>query len=386
MKPVIVLWIACFALIPPPALGELCDNWPASPSGLSDTDGDVEAAPAGAPGTGYVFDFEVRQRRLADAPYLKLGLDAEPWLPRLVGGLERNRPEAFTPGLVALMAGLSGEQYLVVKWDEPDGSLSTPWPMEIHRVTLGADGRQRLKWVRTYKGERARLCAPSGRVIFRGEAPVAVLLLAPGGSDIRNTSLRLIQMTRSTVDITPDWAGRLIDVVDLDGDGAYEAVMDNSPWNLEIHPQSVKFFPFVPVILARRGGRFVHACRDFAGAYDRFIRGSLMRARRRGHLAATALSEAFFSYLQIGAFAEARALLDEFETAMGYFLADFAWTGRPDTFPTPEQIRDDHRDVFEAIVENPEAACPASMPGLPAGRNGYLRRFGEPRPGRPPGP
>jgi len=198
-----------------------------------------------------------------------------------------------------------------------------------------------------------------------------------GGSSVGSLELRLIEMARNSVDITPDWAGRLIDVVDLDADGHYEAVVDDSPWNLKIHHQSIRYSPFVPVILARRDGRFVRACRDYPGAYDSFIRENLRRARGSGDHAPTALSTAFFAYLQIGAFAEARALLDQFERAMGFFLGAFAWTGNLEAFPTPEQIREDHQDVLEAIARNPDVACPSSVPGLPAGRHRYLRPYDE---------
>jgi len=385
------------AVLPGAALADLCAPWPPplakeSPgAGAAQREPDPGARARGdqsrAPGAGYRADSLICERPLGDAPYLKVGREAEPWLPRLVDALDRNRPQRYALGQVALLGPADGDRYLVVKWDEPDG-FSPWWPMEFHKVIRGPDGRRRLKWLRGYAHERARLLAPTGHALAPGEPPVAVMFLASGGSwangaGIDGYRLRLFQMTRNTVDISPDWAGRLIDVVDLDGDGRYEAVVDDPSWTLQVHPQDPQFDVGPLLVLARRDGRFVHACRDFAGAYDALIRGALASAEdryRRGQLVAAALNAAFFAYLQTGAFDEARDLLGRFETAMQYVLMNFRWTNALDRFPTPEQVREDHEAVLAAALRHADAPCPASAAGVHGGPNGILHRRGEPDP------
>jgi hypothetical protein len=178
-------------VLPGVALADLCAPWPppseepATAAGAAQREPDPGARARGdlshAPGAGYWIDPLVCERPLAEAPYLKLGREAETWLPRLVDALDRNRPR-YTPGQVALLGPPDGDQYLIVKWVEPDARSTSlwAWAIEFHKVIRASDGRRRLKWLRSYEEEYARLQAPTGRVLAPGEPPVAVMFLSSG--------------------------------------------------------------------------------------------------------------------------------------------------------------------------------------------------------------
>ena len=144
--------------------------------------------------------------------------------------------------------GSRNVRYLSVKWG--GRKLLTP-VVEIHKLVASADGSHRLYFMRQFSDVIARLYPPTGQSLFRAEPTIAVVYLGSGGSGSRGYGLRLIQMARNTVDITPDWAGRVVDVVDLDGDGQFEVVAIDGRW--------AGFFdtrgsagPHLPIVLERK--------------------------------------------------------------------------------------------------------------------------------------
>jgi len=308
----------------------------------------------------------------AEPPHLKLGVDAEPWLPRFMEVLEGNRPRDYVSGMVALIAGDRGARYLVVKWIDRFRPESMFPPLEFHKVVVAPGDERRLRWLRTFR-EYPYLHELTRQVLFRGEPPVAVVNLWHGGSGTTGMRIRLIQLKRNSVDITPDWAGRLTDVVDLDGDGQYEAITDEWRWRdglAAIHAR-----PVVEAVLSRVEGSFVHDCRRFADWYRDGAEGDRRLARDRrsaDYDVAPFLSRAFLGYVQGGLFDAARALLPE--------LADAA-TRYPTTEFTAEQAVEDHVDMLEWADRRPEQACPLSGPGMPRGRNGVIERVSSGYPG-----
>jgi len=190
---------------------------------------------------------------LVETPHMKLGADAAPWLLPFVAVLMRNRPWEYWAETIALFSGGAGTQYLVVEWDAP--RASGPGIIEFHKLLLGTDGRRRLKWLRSIDYPYADISALSARTLFKGEAPVVVANLMDSGSAPYINEVRLIQLKRNSVDITPDWAGRVVNVVDLDGDGQFEVVTDND--HLIVMYNTLVNGPFLPVILKRTDGHFV---------------------------------------------------------------------------------------------------------------------------------
>jgi len=300
---------------------------------------------------------------LVETPHMKLGARAAPWLLPFVAVLMRNRPWDYRAETFALMTGEAGTQYLVVEWDGPPWFWAFP-QVEFHKVVHGSDGRRKLKWLRGLGSERADLSPLSGRLLFEGEAPVAVVNLQGGGSAPYNNEVRLIQLKRNSVDITPDWAGRTVNVVDLDGDGRFEVV--TSGGNLFVNFGHLVNGPFVPVILARTDRRFVYDCRRFRGLFENRSRRVESFALEQandpmGQLAWFA--EAFLGFLQVGAFEDA--------LRMQRRITKLA-VERPDFRFTAEQIDEDLSSALDWVMKHPEKDCPVSAPDNPGGPNGAL--------------
>jgi hypothetical protein len=297
---------------------------------------------------------------LVESPHLKLRAGAAPWLPPIIAVLRGNRPPVFHPDAISLITGEGGTQYLVVDWNGPRWLFPR---VEFHKVIRDADGRHRIKWLRSIDYLYADVSAVSGRVLFEGEAPVVVVNLMDSGSSPFIDELRLIQMKRDSVDITPDWAGRVVNVVDLDGDGRFEVVTDNHQLVVRIGERIHR--PFLPAVLTRAKGRFVYDCRRFA---DVFVdRGQDLERSARWedvpvHRSAL-FSEAFLGFVQAGAYEEARRM-QRLVTGLAF--------NHPDDDFTAEQIDEDLSAVLEWAKKHPEEACPVSARDNPGGPNGAL--------------
>lgn len=160
---------------------------------------------------------------------MHFGADAAPWLQQMQDVLKANRPRDWRLDSVALFDGAGGRRYVATFWGELHWTSRTT-RVEFHRFAHDADGRARLYYYRTLTEDSVELNHTSGQGLFPGEAPVAVVGVLSMGTAAIGSSLRLIQMKRNTVDITPDAAGRLIDMRDLDGDGTYEAISVDDGW------------------------------------------------------------------------------------------------------------------------------------------------------------
>jgi hypothetical protein len=301
---------------------------------------------------------------LVETARMKLGADAAPWLLPFVVALMKKRPWAYHAETLALFSGEAGAQYLVVEWDAP--RASGPGIIEFHKVLLGTDGRRRLEWLRSLDYPYADISALSGRTLIEGEAPVVVVNLMDTGSAPYINKVRLIQLKRNSVDITPDWAGRVVNVVDLDGDGQFEVVTDND--HLVVMYNTLVNGPFRPVILTRTGGDFVPDCRRFHGLFEDRSRSVESFALGQSDDPLGQLSwftEAFLGFLQAGAFDDARRTQRRIASlAKEHPLVEFS----------AEQLDEDLASVLDWAINHPEKSCPASAPDNPGGPNGALLR------------
>ena len=226
--------------------------------------------------SGYVFPvFPGKtgpEGKLNETPYMRLGPQAAPWLPHFISILKANRPPRFKLGTVALLFGELDRLYLAIIWR--GATVQTPL-LEFHSIKRVDNNRRRLNYLRSFQDWSISLAPPTGLRIFAGEAPIAVVDLSSGGSAAAGNRLRLIQMKRNTVDITPDWAGRVVDVVDLNGDGQYEIVTMDGRWAGYFDGRGAAG-PHLPIVLSRSKENFVPACREYATAYrgwiERYVR------------------------------------------------------------------------------------------------------------------
>jgi hypothetical protein len=244
---------------------------------------------------------------LPGAPAMKVGPDAAPWIPDFIRLLRSRRPPSLHPISIALFHGDANTRYLAVSWGR---ARNAPSRIEFHKVVEGPDGRRQMHFMRALRDWSVSLEQPSGRILFPGEPTVAVVSKYGGANNVDGEELRLIQMELNTVDITPDWAGRVVDVADLDGDGKYEVVAMDSAWS-HYFVGGAAAGPHLPVVLDRVNGRFIPACQKYAAIYRRWIDGYLDYANKGSEPAAyraEALAGAYLATVQIAALDQAREL------------------------------------------------------------------------------
>jgi hypothetical protein len=193
-----------------------------------------------------------------DSEIERFGLDAAPWLPRVIAEMHAARGASYEPQQIMLVEGEGRQLYLVVNWGRPFES----W-VEFHKVTELGQGRVWLTHVRTMNDyDYYSLMTPHGR-LFAAEAPVVFVQESVGMSRC-GIRYRMIQFRRNTVDITPDWAGDLALAEDLDRDGTAEVISLDERFRGELCGLR---FGAIPRILRRIDGRFVDSCADFPAQY-----------------------------------------------------------------------------------------------------------------------
>ncbi|MDJ0893749.1 MAG: hypothetical protein QNJ92_01295 [Alphaproteobacteria bacterium] len=327
-----------------------------------------------APATSLAGDYRIpvyprpvgSEPALSETPSMKIGPRAANWLPRYLDVLRANRPPRFRLGTVALFAGGTDGRYLGVIWRGE--SIQTP-RLEFHRFVSSTDGPVRMKYLRAFADREVDLVPPSGLEIFKGESPVAVVRFGSGGSGLDRYGLRLVQMQRNTVDITPDWAGRVVDVVDLDDDGLLEVVAIDPRWAGYFDGRG-SAGPHLPVILARVDRAFVPACRTHAAVFRDWIKSQLLFSNDLGNpsvFRAEALASASLAAAQIGAFGEARRTFAQLE-------ALYVGESPQLTFPPAHQVLHDYSTALDQAEQRPDRHCPASAVPDGGGHFGTNRR------------
>jgi hypothetical protein len=268
---------------------------------------------------------------------------------------------------IALFQGASEQQYLAVIWNH----ASVEYQLEFHEIIPRASGRPQIRYLRNFVNGSVDLHPASGKAVFPNEPTIAVVYETTGGTGIENYRLHLIQMKRNTVDITPEWAGRIVDVVDIDGDGRYEVVGMDDWWRGDFGGTGWSG-PFLPIVVDRADGEFRPVCRKFTAVYRKWIDNSMQYSMRESATAstrATDYADAVLAYAQIGAFADAHRALAEMTKVMEdrkHF---------PDWFDPQKK-----RQIFAAVLANaekhPDAQCPASTGDAPNGPFGPKSRLG----------
>jgi hypothetical protein len=177
-------------------------------------------------------------------------------------------------------------------------------------------------------------------------------------------------MKRNTVDITPEWAGRIVDVVDMDGDGRYEVVAMDGSWRGNFSTAG-SAGPLVPVVLDRVDGEFRPVCRKFSVIYRKWIAGFMESLTQEFATSATRAedyADAMLAYAQIGAFADAHRALAQ----MTKMLEDRAHIPR---WVDPQKTRQIYAAVLADAEKHPDAPCPVSTGSAPGGHFGDEARI-----------
>jgi hypothetical protein len=185
-------------------------------------------------------------------------------------------------------------------------------------------------------------------------------------------------MKRNTVDMTPEWAGRIVDVVDIDGDGRYEVVGMDDWWRNSLGGTGLSG-PFLAVVVSRVDGEFRPACRKFTAIYRKWIDDDMQNLTQQFADASSRAEDyasAMLAYAQIGAFADAHRAL----VAMTKITEDRK--NFPDWFD-PQKIRQIFAQVLANAEKHPDAPCPVSTgdaPNGPFGDKARLKRMLSPAP------
>ncbi len=306
---------------------------------------------AGPKGHGYALNAyaEPEKSSLSDTEYMKVGVGAAPWLPRIAKALAANRPGWELLDAV-LVNSAEDQRYLVTIWRWEWGGSDVA---DFHRVFGGTKGRPLLKFVRRIEEVHVEFTVPTGRPLAKGEPPVVVLFLASLGSGAFGYSRRIIQMTGNTKDVTPGWAGRVVDVVDLDEDSSFEVVTVMPEWPGYFDGRGAAG-PHVPVVVTRRHFAFVPACKAHHTVFETASLEDAAYDQAQTWICwwAEGITTDMLTAAQVGDFAKARQFLSLYESTMTSHLDACP--------PPPDRIIQDLRDAIEAAERAGEYPCPLS--------------------------
>lgn len=221
--------------------------------------------------------------------------------------LKKKRPPRYVAEQAALVKGADNGDYLIVKCGGFDGYPQ----VEFHRLWAYPDGKIKLKLLRKITGPILSIAEPTGREVFPGEPPVAVVVYGGGGSSLSNYYIHAIQLRNNTVDIVPERLGRPVDLIDLDGDKSFELVTIDERWRA-LYDGRGAAGPHIPVFFRRKEGKFVPACRDFSSLYRKEIEGLYgFLDKNDGPWNWETIASIILMYAQIGEFEKAQALYEK---------------------------------------------------------------------------
>lgn len=275
------------------------------------------------------------------------------WLSPLLEVLKIARPRREISQTL-LINGLKDEQYLVTSWSgRPEEYV------DFHRVIKTDDGKYKLKFLRRIQSWSAGIVYPTGRPLDRDGVPVVVVESASGGSGSSGYYLNIIAMESHTVDVTPDWAGRVVDVVDLNSDGQFEVVaMDGSI--LGLFDTRGGAGPFAPAIMSATKNGFTPACHQFADAFESWV--ALQRSEpdedRYLCFEFEDYTNIIFAHLQRGDFAAAHRELAALEK--------LTQSGKPPCYyATSEATLDMLRNIIAKAEKQTDKQCPLLHVNMP---------------------
>jgi hypothetical protein len=302
--------------------------------------------------------------------WMKLGVNSEIWLPPLIESLEKQRPGRKVT-VVALIQGPEGERYLVTRWVQHEWLVEY---VDFHKVLVTREGRPYLKFLRRVNGQRdyeyAKIVKPTGRFSRISSAPVIVIELCSCGSDYRGHRLRLIEMRRNTVDITPDRIERVTDIVDLDGDGRSEIAAMDDRW-AGMYDTRGAAGPRLPVILSA-ADRLRPACRDHAEALRRALNWNNKLAREDKYDCTRAESVAanLLIHAQLGEFDAALGKLDELNALLDP-AGERCFTTAAESAAIFKEVIESAR---QSAAHDPSAQCLVSISDFRGGHAGAEAR------------
>lgn len=301
----------------------------------------------------YPFEASEGGSDLRETERMKLGENAAPWLPPIIAALRANRPPMHRLTEIVLFPAERDGTYLVTSWS---GGYMRESYEQFFRIETASDGRRIARFLREIVDSSTYLKSSTGLRLTPGGAPVVVVSRGSGGMLLSGYSLSLIMLARNTIDITPDWAGRLQGFNDIDGDGTQELIAYDDRWTGYFNGRSVAG-PHLPIVLRARRGRFVADCAGYEPAYRRLTgQYAAHAADKTMHpvLRSEAYGAQILALAQIGQTAAARealARLDSFYRVAGDQVLDNL---------KAETVREDFSAAVAAAEKNADLSCALS--------------------------
>lgn len=329
--------------------------------------------------------------------YRWMGEPEPAWFPRVLATIQANRGWRFDLKQAGLFEGSGGRLYLLLGWSyEEDRSH---WEgVEFHRVEIGAGETVHLTFLRQLWNIYLDFGEP---VSIPGEAPAVVVRYDGNGSWSLLRGVRIIQLARNTVDITPDNYGQTVwfghkDSFDpggsaevvarpfwfgVDDTGTPVAEVIDSRWT-NLYSGAGGAGPFVSVVLERVAGAWKPACRHFPMAYKPFFIRDPAVPRELEHDEdwASLLAQSMFAHMQFGQLDEAHRDLEHLLAFNATSTVERSIVNGVDPM-LPEILEDAqlHRDescVLALIrdgdrMDSSYLPIPATQPPGPSGQGPY---------------
>lgn len=138
--------------------------------------------------------------------------------------------------------------------------------LEIHKVFQKPDGTKGVKFLRQWFGAFLEFTDSTGLTVSPDGNPIIAVYEGSGGIGPWGYDVSILEAVRNTVDITPRWAGRIVGVGDLEGNGRIVVLAVDGRWSGAFDTRS-SAGPHIPVVLQRDGDGFYAVCSDFAKFY-----------------------------------------------------------------------------------------------------------------------
>lgn len=304
---------------------------------------------------------------LRETDRMKLGENAAPWLPPIIAALKANRPPMHALNEVVLFPAERDGAYLITAWR---GGYMRESYVQFFRIET-ADGRRTARFLREIVDSSTYIKSSTGLRFTPSGSAVVVVSRGSGGMLLSGYSLSLILLARNTIDITPDWAGRLDGFNDIDGDGTQELIAYDDRWSGYFNGRSVAG-PFLPIVLRVRRGRFAADCAGYEAVYRRLAgQYAAHAADEDAHpvLRSEAYGGQILALAQIGDIAGARdalARLESFYRVAGDKVLESL---------KPETVRADFSAAIAAAEKNAGVSCALSAAEASAEAHGALDRI-----------
>jgi hypothetical protein len=305
----------------------------------------------------------IHPEKAGSRPFAYGAEDRPSWLPRIVARLKSTARRDVELKQYMLFRHNGAPTFLALTWDTH--GYEYPELFELYRVRVISERNVRLNFVPVIKdlrySDHMDIVEPSGRDIFGDGVARLFVEYACGGLDYTCHGMRILRLGHVPVDETPDWAGRVGRIIDLDGDGRAEVIASDDRWAHEFLDCSA-CGPDVAVVLKAEISSYRHACRTFASNYAWTVRYAEQNGSQHEKDVPYLLqhaSQAALEAAQSGDFATSTRILDETRAAARKLMDSGSARDRRIGQTLMRYFENDVANVIQrAAAEHGAAECP----------------------------